>query len=70
MTEHIITTLKVLIEKSVVRHRKRLYSDRYIAAVGHGICILLQIVNQDTAKSLRYVTEMVSQNLAKKDIDH
>jgi len=55
MTEYIVSTLHALLEKSVVRHRKRFYSDRYIAAVGHGVCILLQVVNEETVKSLRYL---------------
>ena len=54
MTEQIVTTLYALIEKSVAKHRKRLFGEKYIAAVGHGVCILLQIVNLDTAKPLRY----------------
>jgi len=53
VVERVVVSIHALIQRSLSKHFKKLYSEKYIAAVGHGICILLQIVNQDTAKSLR-----------------
>lgn len=53
LIEHILNTVDTLMERSLVKHFKKLYSPRYIPAVGHGIYVLIQIVEHDVPKSLK-----------------